>query len=138
MLPVGLTGDRTVPSWSELRELIIWHRPVDHESRPTFIMVATSGPRGGARRSLAALARARDRARNYGSHRSERGRQCRGGEHGEYVLIMTVALPTLWICIVAIFWERFANLAFAQLRWEERQRFVPPSQATDQPLGQRA
>ena len=29
---------------------------------------------------------------------------------------------TLWTCIIAIFWKRFANLAFAQLRWEERLR----------------
>ena len=29
---------------------------------------------------------------------------------------------TLWTCIIAIFWKRFVNLAFAQLRWEERLR----------------
>ena len=39
-----------------------------------------------------------------------------------YGLIIPAGLLTLWTCILAIFWKRFANLVFAQLRWEERQR----------------
>jgi hypothetical protein len=46
----------------------------------------------------------------------------RGAPEPIYVLIIPVGLLTLWTCVLAIFWKRFANLVFAQLRWEERQR----------------
>jgi hypothetical protein len=39
-----------------------------------------------------------------------------------YPFIFVAGALTLWTCILATFWKRFANLAFAQLRWEERLR----------------
>jgi hypothetical protein len=46
----------------------------------------------------------------------------KGAPEPIYVLIIPVGLFTLWTCILAIFWKRFADLAAAQLRWDERQR----------------
>jgi hypothetical protein len=46
----------------------------------------------------------------------------RGAPEPLYVLIIPVGLLTLWTCVLAVSWKRFANLVSAQLRWEERQR----------------
>jgi hypothetical protein len=46
----------------------------------------------------------------------------RGAPEPIYPFIFVAGGLTLWTCIIAIFWKRFANQAFAQLRWEERLR----------------
>jgi hypothetical protein len=46
-------------------------------------------------------------------------RPAAGAPEPIYPFIFVAGGLTLWTCIIAIFWKRFANLAFAQLRFEE-------------------
>jgi hypothetical protein len=69
----------------------------------------------------------------------------RGATEPIFVLMLPVGLLTLWTFVLAIVWNRFANLVLAQLRWEKRQRastgwlaalyrFLQPFQVSYTPL----
>ena len=65
--------------------------------------------------------------------------KCRAWVVGEgppkTIFLIIAAVLTLWTCIIAIFWKHFANLVFAQVRWEDRLRSSTGWFAVPYPFG---